>query len=335
MAIKNWTVKTKQIKKKSDGLIKHFNYLNDKKRASHFYSEIVDLNNSPDKLNNILNEIEERKEYRRENGLRGGGVSNLATSFVVSIPRDIKQPETKKEWQNIASITLKELANDLDLPFEKIKDRSVVMLHDESNSPSKSSHLHILVSNVIDGQVVKPISQYQGTYSMKKGINKAVKNVLGEDHKLYTPQNEGVEDKPLFAAREDNLNKKQEKLIEDFNEKKADLKNERLEFANEKSRFYKAVKFAKHTLSKWIKAVRTNQQDELEKRAKQTAKVIVDMEDHLPEVAEELTETARIEENETELLQELKDECKVTHQVEKAQEKKEKKKRKRRTRKRS
>mgnify|MGYP000205827123 FL=1 len=66
-----------------------------------------------------------------------------------------------------------------------------------------------------------------------------------------------------------------------------------------------------------------------------SAKVIVDMEDHLPEVAEELTETARIEENETELLQELKDECKVTHQVEKAQEKKEKKKRKRRTRKRS
>lgn len=339
MALKNWTVKTKQIKKKEKGLINHFNYLFNDKRQAHFYSEIMDLNNSPDKLNNILNEIEDRKEYRRENGLRGGGVSNLATSFVVSIPRDIQQPESKKEWQKMASITLQELAKDLDLPFEKIRDRSVVVLHDESNSPSKSSHMHILVSNVIDGQVVKPISQYQGTYAMKKGINKAVKNVLGVDHKNYTPKNEDVQDKPLHVAREEKLleqelkiDEKQNKLNEDFKEKKEDLKNERLEFKNEKNRFYKAVKFARQTLSKWIKAVRNNQKDELEKRAKQSAKVIVDMEDHLPEVAEELTNVARFEEQQAELLEELREETKVTHQVELAQEKKEKKKRKKRTR---
>ena len=331
--IKNWTVKTKQIKKKEKGLINHFNYLFNKKRAAHFYSEIVDLNNSPEKLNNILNEIEDRKEYRRENGLRGGGVSNLTTSFVVSIPRDIKQPENKKEWQRIAATTLKELSDDLDIPFEKIRDRSVVVLHDESNSPSKSSHMHILVSNVIDGQVVKPISQYQGTYAMKKGINKAVKNVLGEDNKLYTPKNEGVEDKPLYAAREDNLNKKQEKLINDFNNKKSELRSEKQEINELKKAFEKSINFAKRILKDWIVAVRDNQKNELEKRAKASAKVIVDMEDHLPDVAEELTNVARFEEEQAELEEELKEETKVTYQVEEAQ--KEKKKRKRRTRKRN
>lgn len=330
--IKNWTVKTKQIKKKEKGLLNHFNYLFNKKRAAHFYSEITDLNNSPDKLNNILNEIEDRKEYRRENGLRGGGVSNLASSFVVSIPRDIKQPENKKEWQKLASITLKELSTDLDIPFEKIRDRSVVILHDETNSPTKSSHMHILVSNVIDGQVIKSISQYQATYAMKKGINKAVKNVLGEDNKLYVPKNTNVGDKPLHVAREDNLINKQEKLIEDFNNKKAELRADKQEIKDIKSAFEKSVNFAKRILKDWIVAVRKNQKNELEKRAKAGAKVIVDMEDHLPELASELTSIADFEEQEAELLQELKNECKVTHQVSIAKEKKEKKKRNRRTR---
>ena len=144
MAIKNWTVKTKQIKKKSKGLINHFNYLLDNKREGHFYSDIVDLNNSSNKLNNILDEIDKRQEYRRSEGLRGGGVSNLATSFVLSIPRDIQQPTTKKEWQKLAQIALKELANDIDIPFDKIQKNAVVVLHDESNSVDKSSHIHIL-----------------------------------------------------------------------------------------------------------------------------------------------------------------------------------------------
>ncbi|EJD0676454.1 hypothetical protein [Vibrio parahaemolyticus] len=329
--IKNWTVKTKQIKKKEKGLLNHFNYLFNKKRAAHFYSEISDLNNSTDKLNNIFNEIEARKEFRRENGLRGGGVSNLASSFVLSLPRDIKQP-TKKEWKKIAAISLKELSKDLDIPFDKIKNNSVVVLHDESNSPSKSSHVHILVSNVIDGKVEKGISQYKGTYAMKKGVNKAVKQVLGVDNKHYAPKDENVGDKPLYAAREDNLNNKEEKLIESFNNKKAELKADKQEIKDLKSAFEKSVNFAKKIMKNWIMSVRNNQKNELEKRAKQSAKVIVDMEEHLPEVAEELTNVARFEEEQAELLQELRQETKVTHQVEVAQEKKEKKKRKRRTR---
>lgn len=336
--IKNWTVKTKQIKKQAKGLTNHFNYLFNKKRVAHFYSEITDLNNSVDKLNNIFNEIEDRKEFRRENGLRGGGVSNYASSFVLSLPRDIQQP-TKKEWGKIASISLKELSKDLDIPFDKIKNNSVVVLHDESNSPSKSSHVHILVSNVIDGKVEKGISQYKGTYAMKKGVNKAVKHVLGVDNKHYVPKNENVGDKPLHVAREEQIldqeskiDQKQNKLHDDFKNKKAELKAEKQEIKDLTTAFKKSVNFAKGILKDWIMSVRNNQKNELEKRAKQSAKVIVDMEDHLPEVAKELTNVARFEEEQAELLDELREETKVTHQVELAQEKKEKKKRKRRTR---
>lgn len=215
----------------------------------------------------------------------------------------------------------------------------MVVLHDESNSPSKSSHVHILVGNVIDGKVEKGISQYKGTYAMKKGVNKAVKQVLGVDNKQYIPKNENVGDKPLHVAREEQIldqeskiDQKQNKLHDDFKNKKAELKAEKQEIKDLKSAFEKSINFAKGILKDWIMSVRNNQKNELEKRAKQSAKVIVDMEDHLPEVAKELTNVARFEEEQAELLEELREETKVTHQVELAQEKKEKKKRKRRTR---
>jgi hypothetical protein len=288
---------------------------------------------------------------RRDNGLRGGGVSNLATSFVLSIPKDIQQPTTKKEWQKLAQISLMELANDIDIPFEKIQKNSIVVLHDESNSIDKSSHIHILVGNVIDGKVVKPISQYQGTYSMKKGFNKAVKHVLKEDNNNYVPLNANVGDKPLFAARAEKLEKlekQKNKLNKNFKNRKKILidknkqlntKEERIfnneinlnmkieEFEEEKTKFGKAVKYAKTLLSKWIASLRTDQKQELEKLAAQSAKVIVDIEEELPEVAKELVGIAQIEETKAEAFELLKEESKVTVQVEKVKNKRDRKKR--------
>ena len=63
----------------------------------------------------------------------------------------------------------------------------------------------------------------------------------------------------------------------------------------------------------------------------QSAKVIVDIKEELPEVVKELTTIAKIEEDKASMLEELQDESKVTYQVEKVEEKK-KNKRKKRTR---
>lgn len=339
--IKNWTVKTKQIKKKEKGLVNHFNYLKNNNKPSHFYTEIHDLNNSNEKISNILNEFENRREYRRENGLRGGGVNNYATSFVISIPRDIEQPNVE-QWKKIAAITLKELATDSDIDKKALVNNSVVMLHDESNSINKASHIHILVSNVFDNEVVKPISQYQGTYAMKKGINKAMRQVMGIDNKEYVPENENVGDKPLYAARAEKqaamdnyLEDKKNSMIEDFENRKDELRQDRKEFEDDKNKFYKAIKFARGVMSKWIKALRDDHQNELEKRAKQTAKVISDIEPELPDVAEDMEELATQEEQLAAATAEIADTFKVSHHLPKEREEREKKekKRKRRTRK--
>lgn len=328
MAIKNWTVKTKQIKKKDIGLVNHFNYLKNDQRASHFYTKIVDLNNSDEKLINILNQSDERKKYRQENGLRGGGVSNLATSFVLSLPRDIEQP-SPKEWQKMTAIALKKLADDIGIDPQKIKANSVAFLHDESASIDKTSHVHILVSNVIDGQVIKPISQYQGTYSMKLGFNEAMKNVMKNDHKNYMALNENVNDKPLFAARaekaeirEKEIKDKRNLLLKNFNKMKKILSNEKSSIIEEKehlkqetARFKEVVNFAKGKLNSWIKSLRTNQEG-LELKAKETAKVIVDIKQELPEVAEDMLQVASKEEARESIKNELKKEEKITHQVE-------------------
>ena len=214
MAIKNWIVKTKQIKKKSDGLINHYNYLFDKNRPSHATTNIVDLNNSPNKLINIINEYEGRQAERKKNGIRGGGVSNLATSFVMSLPKDIDQPTTE-QWKKIISVSLREMAKDLKMDLKTLQKNSVVVLHDESLNNDKSSHVHILTSNIIDGQVFKPLSQLKATYAMKNGFNKGVKQVLGVDNLKYEPETQGVKDKPLWLARNEKLKKMKKEILKD------------------------------------------------------------------------------------------------------------------------
>lgn len=342
MAIKNWTVKTKQIKKKDIGLVNHFNYLKNEKRASHFYTNIIDLNNSDEKLINILNQIEERKKYRQENGLRGGGVSNLATSFVLSLPRDIEQPN-EDQWRTLAGLSIKQLSIDIGVDFKKLKDNSVIILHDESSSPDKSSHVHIMISNVIDGQVIKPISQYQGTYSIKQGFNRAMRQVMKLDNKNHMAQNENVGDKPLFAARaekaalrelelkakEDNILNKFDNLNETLNRRKKSIDEDQKRLEQAKSRFKETVNFAKSKFGEWIKSIRGDHKG-AELKAKNTAKILVDLKRHLPETSKELLDIGEQEEIKASVKKELKPEQKLTYQFEQEEIKKEKRKRRRR-----
>ena len=224
MAINNWLVNTKQIKQKQFGLFRHFTYLFDKNRPAHYYSKIYDLNKSSEKLSNIIHQHEVRKNKRKEKKLRGGGVSNLATSFVLAIPRDINQPKNVSEWQRIVKITLQELSEKTQISFDNIIEHSVIVLHEESKSRDKPNHVHILVGNIIDGQVQKSLSQFRATNAMKSGFNRAVKEVLGEDHRTYTPKKKNVGKKPLFIAREEKLNALELEIRAKEEELKPDIK---------------------------------------------------------------------------------------------------------------
>jgi hypothetical protein len=227
--IKNWLVKTKQIKQKVKGFLNHVNYLTNDNKASHEYSEITVLNNGAE---NILKEHDKRTDFRRTHSLRGGGVSNFATSLVMSLPRTIKQP-TNDEWKKIGLYTIKEIAKANNLDFQKLRSVSHIVLHNESSSPSKSSHLHILISNVLDNEVKKGISQKKTTFTAKKAFNYSVKKLLNEDNNNYTPEKVRVKDKPLFVARAE----KAERIMLLFKNFKNDFNDWFNEIINKKENF--------------------------------------------------------------------------------------------------
>jgi hypothetical protein len=201
--IKNWLVKTKQIKQKEKGFLNHVNYLVNANKLSHQFSNISLLNNAAE---SILKEYDQRTDFRRKNGVQGGGVSNYATSLVMSLPRSIKQP-TNDEWRKIGLYTINQIAIKNDIDFHKLKKLSHIVLHDESSSVSKSSHIHILISNVIDNKVVKGISQKKTIFTAKQSFNYSVKKLLNEDNNTYIPQSQNVKDKPLFVARAEKAEK--------------------------------------------------------------------------------------------------------------------------------
>lgn len=207
--IKNWTVKTKQIKKKEKGFINYVNYLKDCNRPSHHNTRIVILS---DRSSNILREVDKRKTHRKNSSLRGGGVSNYATSFVISLPNDIQQP-TDQEWKKVGLYAIKTLSKTLNIDYEKLKELSHIVLHDESKNHDKHSHIHISVSNVVNNEVAKGISQYRSTYAMKQSVNRSVKHYLGVDHKLYSPKNKHKQNKPLWASKAEKYYRLENKLL--------------------------------------------------------------------------------------------------------------------------
>jgi len=252
MMIKNWTVKVNQIRnsgykkkykkvinkdgsvkykatngngrKVINGFINHVNYLKDKNRPAHKDTKITVLLNN---AQNILNAIEERKSFRQSKGLMGGGVRNFASSIVCVIPNNINQPKNISEWSKISSRVIFDIAKTTNLPFELIKKHTHVVLHDESASPDKHSHIHVLVSNVINNEVVKVISQRKTVHAVKMGFNKSVKIVLNEDHKNYVPKSTKVFDKPLWLARQE----KNLQLENDAKNIEAEIKQKKLKLS--------------------------------------------------------------------------------------------------------
>lgn len=232
--IKNWLVKTKQIKKKKDGFINHYNYLLDTKRASHKNTNIFVLEEGG---NNILNEIEKRKEYRKKNSLRGGGVSNYATSFVLSLPKDIKQPNNE-EWKKIGLYGIKQIAKELNIDFKKLRKISHIVLHEEKDK-NKNNHIHILIGNVLDNKQIKGLTQYKSTHTLKKSFNYSVKKLLNEDNSKYMPKSKG-KNLPLNVAREE----KQLKILEQYENIKNNINEWFKKILNDKNAYLKSKEIA-------------------------------------------------------------------------------------------
>lgn len=313
--ILNWLVKTRQIRQKGikqkykkvinqngrvtykqevgsgrlikNGFINHVNYLKDSNRPAHRNTKIsILLNNA----SNILKAINERKAFRQAEKLRHATVFNYCTSFVVSLPSELKP--TIENWTQISKQIIKDIASVTNIPVTKIAKHTHIVLHDESASPNKHSHIHVLVSNVIDNDVIKVISQKRTTSTIKKGVNASVKQHMGVDNKKYTPQNSKTGDKPLWLARQEKnsaLESKTKKLDEEINNKTVKLLkvNKVIALLAEK------LLTVKNDISNWADYFLNNYFAQAKERAESVAKVINDIELIAEDQAVELDETVR------------------------------------------
>lgn len=206
----NWVVKLLQVKGKLKGFLNKIHYLIDSNRASHYYTKIIVLT---DNAKNILNAVEERQADRKKAGLRGGGIRNYASEFILTIPRDIKQPNSR-EWQKILHLIYKAVAEVTELPLTTIRNHSFAVLHDESASPNKNSHVHLLIANVMDKQFQKTITQKATLHAIKMALNDGIKTTVREDNYQYVPKRRQSANKPIWMYRAEQVQRYETKLNE-------------------------------------------------------------------------------------------------------------------------
>lgn len=221
--LKNWTVVTRQItnngkrhkhKKVGDkyirvegtsrtvknGFINHVNYLAGRNRPAHVNTNIeILLNNA----SNITTAINERMAFRHFSNLKKAPIKNWATSFCLSLPSDFKVD--LDYWKKVVDRLITDVSSTTGIPEEIIKEHTHAVFHDESANPDKHTHVHVLVSNVINNEMIKVISQRKTTYAIKNGFNASVKTLWGVDHKNYKPKQSGKINKPLWLARQEKL----------------------------------------------------------------------------------------------------------------------------------
>ena len=211
--LKNWTVKTEQIKyknkNKKTGKVrqsspeKFVSYLLNKKHSRHLTTNIVDLKDSLSATMEIEKAIIERKIYRKEQGLRGGAINNPATSFDLVLPKDVKQP-TVDEWREIGKNAVRAIAKANGLDAKEVWKKTAMVLHEETDA-NKKSHITMMVGNIYDNLSCKGMTQLKTTYAVKESFNASMLKI-GVDHKQYTPQTRN-QNKPLWLAREEKQKK--------------------------------------------------------------------------------------------------------------------------------
>lgn len=262
--MKNWTVKTKQIKRGKEGLQRHSDYLLSESHESHYDTEIKCLHGSSESIEKA-HDI--RTEQRRKNGLRGGGVRNLATSFVLSLPEGIKP--TEEQWKRMMGIVVTNLSKVTGESREELAKASLIVLHNEKGN--KLPHVHYLQSNIVNGAYNKAITQKRATMAVKYGFNRAVKEVMGIDVKQYKPLMTGQKDKPLWKAREDKA-KEAEQTIQAAEEKLSFMELQKAELRKLK----KFVTLFKTEIKKWVTAETEEQNRKHEKKLRELEKKAAD-----------------------------------------------------------
>lgn len=310
--LKNWLVKLQQKRQ----ALAHIKYLSNQNAKSHESTRIVILRDNSETL---INANDKRAEYRKENKLKGSyRVKNECVSYILSIPSDITQP-SDQQWLKLSNHVLSQLWEHINKKIEINNKKNLisnlknpkkkqpllqkvskvdfakhchVVLHDESEDPSKNSHLHILISNVVNNEVIKPLSQAGAIYNVKQSFNYAMKKLVNEDHIKYQPKTS------IFTGNDT-----------DFSTKKAvEMRPKYYKYASEFKAIFERLK---KNFNNWLEAVYLKKTLKIAELAEKTASDIKKLENTKTEEISIILETAKTVEEQHELPELLKITSKV------------------------
>lgn len=190
--IKNWVVKVEQIK--VDSIDRHKKYLLDEKHENHLKSDISTVFSGK----SFEKAFAERKERLEKEGKPDrSSYKNYATSFVFGPPIDIQINE--KTAKALTGAVVEALADVLGIDKKIMQNYCVSVLHNEK--APKKPHFHFLVSNVVNGQFRKELTQHKAKYAIQKVLDREYKRLFKLDRAEYQPDPNYTHNKPLWLVR--------------------------------------------------------------------------------------------------------------------------------------
>ena len=183
-------------------------YLFDKHHKNHIDTTFHKLHNNESRfLNTLIAEHQaymQNKKALKSHAAKGRLLSNIATSITINLPRDIESGEpTRKHWDDILESAFGTLAEQYGVSVDDVKARSIAVWHQEVDN-DKPYHVHLMVSNIMHGRVVKHVNYKKGILDeIKTKFSDAVDRVLGISYRTYKPVNEGVKNVATWRAQRD------------------------------------------------------------------------------------------------------------------------------------
>ena len=183
-------------------------YLFNKHHKNHIDTTFHKLHNNQARfLNTLITEHQaymQNKKAMKGHKAKGRLLSNIATSITINLPRDIESGEpTRQHWEQILESAFGTLAEQYGVSVDDVKERSVAVWHQEVDN-DKPYHVHLMVSNIMHGKVVKHVNYKRGILDeIKTKFSDAVDRVLGISYRTYKPINEGVKNVATWRAQRD------------------------------------------------------------------------------------------------------------------------------------
>lgn len=181
MSIKNWTVTTQRVKKKSEGLSEYASYLVSQKHENHKNTEIYALFNSEHNkfLNDTINEV---LDFDAKNKKGGRKVESFAQSFNFILPPPHKP--TPEQWQKIARDLVETIHTELSIKSDLTSfGRSCfINVHDQANP-----HLNMLIPRIFQGERLADLDRKNVLAKVKLQFNKSVLKHCNIDHTNHKP----------------------------------------------------------------------------------------------------------------------------------------------------